>query len=261
MAATVNRVQPGLLPHPALPPRRARRRRHHQHLRRQAGHAVARHRRALAGDGGSACSAWRRARATRFELAAGRGFGERNPRAAAAGQRARCSTQMGDPTSDYARRRRRAVPHARRPGRATPASCASSATATALLFDFNHPLAGQPVTFEVQADRGAVMTRRRCEEVAPGRAARLLRRRRPRDRDRRARAAQVRRADLRAPRDRAQHLRGQRPQGQGRDLHRGPGRRAARRDAGLQRARREQGGARRGRGSAASASSTPPARW
>ncbi len=46
-----------------------------------------------------------------------------------------------------------------------------------------------------------------------GRAARLLRRGRPRHRDRRARAAQVWRAHLRAPRNRAQHLRGQRPQG------------------------------------------------
>ena len=36
----------------------------------------------------------------------------------------------------------------------------------------------------------------------------------PRDRDRRARACRVRRADLRAPRDRAQHLRRRGPQGQ-----------------------------------------------
>ncbi|CAA9384691.1 MAG: 4-hydroxy-3-methylbut-2-enyl diphosphate reductase, partial [uncultured Ramlibacter sp.] len=71
----------------------------------------------------------------------------------------------------------------------------------------------------------------------------LLRRRGPRHRDRGARAGQVRRADLRAPRDRAQHLRRQRPQGQGRDLHRGPGRGAARRDAGVLGPWREQGGA------------------
>ena len=65
-----------------------------------------------------------------------------------------------------------------------------------------------PAALQLPAGRGVDAGRSR-----PRRAARLLRRRRPRDRDRRARAPQVRRADLRAPRDRPQHLRRRRPQG------------------------------------------------
>ena len=72
--------------------------------------------------------------------------------------------------------------------------------------------------------------------------------------------AQLRRADLRAPRDRPQHLRRRRPEGEGRDLRRRPGRGAARRHADLQRARRVAGGAPRGGRRAASACSTRPAR-
>ena len=123
-----------------------------------------------------------------------------------------------------------------------PASCARSAADCAAVR--LQPPAGRAAgDVRSAADRSAVMARREHRGSAAGRAARLLRRRRPRDRDRRARADEVRRADLRAPRDRPQHLRRQRPEGQGRDLHRGPGRGAARRDAGLQRPRRVAGGA------------------
>ena len=70
------------------------------------------------------------------------------------------------------------------------------------------------------------------EEAIDGRPARqparLLRRRRPRDRDRRAGARAVRRADLRAPRGRAQQVRRRRPEGEGRGVRRGAGRGARR---------------------------------
>ena len=118
-----------------------------QHLRRQAGHAVAGHRAAGAGDGARLLGLAEGARQT-FELAAGEAFGERNPELL---QRVKLSLlrELGDPDEHYARRRRGAVPHARRPGQPMPAWCASSGDDW-LLFDFNHPLAGQPVSFEVQ---------------------------------------------------------------------------------------------------------------
>ena len=62
-------------------------------------------------------------------------------------------------TRKYARRRRGAVPHARRPGQLCRRG-ARGADDGAVLFDFNHPLAGQPVTFEVQLIGDAVMTSR-----------------------------------------------------------------------------------------------------
>ena len=66
---------------------------------------------------------------------------------------------------------------------------------------------------------------------ADRRAARLLRRGRPGDRDRRARDRALRRAGLCPARDRPQPLRGRRPEGQGRGVRRGT-RRGARRRAG-----------------------------
>jgi hypothetical protein len=58
----------------------------------------------------------------------------------------------------------------------------------------------------------------------PVRSARLLRRRRPGDPDRRAGAEEIRRAGLCPPRDRPQPLRRRGPAGAGRRLHRGTGR-------------------------------------
>ena len=248
-----------VVPDPALPPCRARRRR-----RRSTPSTTSRPRCRWAR------ASWRRRWSApdrpgrrrarrRFELAAGEAFGERNPELLQRVKRG-AAARTGRP-----RRRLRASatwcssprPTARA---AMPAWCARWAP-TGCCSTSTTRWPASRCSFEVQADRGAVMSRTSHRRSAAGRAARLLRRRGPRDRDRRARAAQVRRADLRAPRDRAQHLRGQRPQGQGRDLHRGPGRRAARRHAGVQRPRREPGGARRGRASAASRCSTPPARW
>ena len=82
----------------------------------------------------------------------------------------------------------------------------------------------------------------------PRQPARLLRRRRPRHRDRRARARALRTAGLRAPRDRAQPPRRRRPARQGRGLRRGPARGAARLAARVQRPRRLARGAAGGRG-------------
>jgi hypothetical protein len=77
---------------------------------------------------------------------------------------------------------------------------------------------------------------------------RLLRRRRPRHRDRRARARAARRADLRAPRSRAQQVRRRRPARQrGAVFVDGPRRGARRRHRDLLGARRFAGGAARGR--------------
>jgi FKBP-type peptidyl-prolyl cis-trans isomerase SlpA len=83
---------------------------------------------------------------TRFELAAGEAFGERNPDMLQWVAR-KLLNELGDPTSST-RGRRGAVPHARRRGQLPARWCRCAATRRA--FDFNHPLAGQPVTFEVQ---------------------------------------------------------------------------------------------------------------
>jgi len=84
---------------------------------------------------------------TRFELAAGEAFGDRNPEML---QRVSLSLlrELGDPDEQY------------HPGDVvqfpTPDGAASYAGLVRevgddwLLFDFNHPLAGQPVSFEVK---------------------------------------------------------------------------------------------------------------
>src|SRR5216684_2484658 len=91
----------------------------------------------------------------------------------------------------------------------------------------------------------------RREKIAHGRSSRqsprLLRRGRARDRDRRARAEPVRRADLRAARDRAQQVRGRGPALERRGARRRARRGADRQHGDLQRPWRGQGGARRGR--------------
>ena len=88
----------------------------------------------------------------------------------------------------------------------------------------------------------------RAPDPLPRRPARLLRRRRPGDQDRRDGAGEVGRPGLRPPRDRPQPLRGRRPQGQGRGLRRGALRLPPRPPGGLLRPRRPQIRPRRGRG-------------
>ena len=88
----------------------------------------------------------------------------------------------------------------------------------------------------------------RAPDPLSRRPARLLRRRRPGDQDRRDGAREVGRPGLRPPRDRPQPLRRRRPQGQGRRLRRGARRLPARPAGGLLRPRRPQVRPRRGRG-------------
>ena len=84
-----------------------------------------------------------------FELPPGEAFGERNPEMLQWVAR-KLLAQMGDPDERYDVGRRGAVPHARRPGQLRRRGAIAVATTRAVLFDFNHPLAGQPVTFEVR---------------------------------------------------------------------------------------------------------------
>lgn len=85
---------------------------------------------------------------TTFELAAGAAFGERNPDMMQWVAR-KLMNELGDPHEQYAAGDVVQFP--------TPDGTGSYAGAVvqvredgAVLFDFNHPLAGQPVTFEVQ---------------------------------------------------------------------------------------------------------------
>ncbi len=84
---------------------------------------------------------------TRFELAAGEAFGERNPDMLQRVKRALLD-ELGDPDQTYAVGDVIEFP--------TPDGAGSYAGLVReigddwLLFDFNHPLAGQPVSFEVQ---------------------------------------------------------------------------------------------------------------
>jgi FKBP-type peptidyl-prolyl cis-trans isomerase SlpA len=92
---------------------------------------------------------------TTFEIAAGEAFGDRNPEMVQWVAR-RLLNEMGDPNEQYQVGDVVQFP--------TPDGMSSYAgsvrqvgrdgdgdgTADAVLFDFNHPLAGQPVTFEVR---------------------------------------------------------------------------------------------------------------
>ena len=108
---------------------------------------------------------------------------------------------------------------------------------------------------------GPARSREFADEGHLGPASRLLRRRGARDRDRRARAREIRPAGLRAPRDRAQQARRRKPQGQGRGVRRGAVRSAAERGHDLQRPWRRQERRGRGRARATCRCSTPPVRW
>ena len=85
---------------------------------------------------------------TTFELAAGEAFGERNPEMMQWVAR-KLMNELGDPREQYTAGDVVQFP--------TPDGLGSYAGAVvqvredgAVLFDFNHPLAGQPVTFEVK---------------------------------------------------------------------------------------------------------------
>ena len=82
-----------------------------------------------------------------FELAAGDAFGPRNPDLL---QRVKLSLlhELGDPDAVYGPGD--VVQFPTPDGRSSYAGVVRDSGADWLLFDFNHPLAGQPVKFEVQ---------------------------------------------------------------------------------------------------------------
>ena len=84
---------------------------------------------------------------TRFELAPGEAFGERNPELL---QRVKRSLmrELGDPDEDY--HVGDVVQFQTPDGQGQYAGVVRELGEDWLLFDFNHPLAGQPVSFEVQ---------------------------------------------------------------------------------------------------------------
>ncbi len=83
----------------------------------------------------------------RFELPAGAAFGDRNPEML---QRVKLSLlrQLGDPDAEYAVGD--VVQFPTPDGSASYAGVVRECGPDWLLFDFNHPLAGQPVQFEVK---------------------------------------------------------------------------------------------------------------
>ena len=83
----------------------------------------------------------------RFELAAGEAFGERNPELLQRVKR-RLLAEMGDPDETYAVGD--VVQFPTPDGQGAYAGVVRELGADCVLFDFNHPLAGQPVSFEVQ---------------------------------------------------------------------------------------------------------------
>jgi FKBP-type peptidyl-prolyl cis-trans isomerase SlpA len=82
-----------------------------------------------------------------FDLPAGEAFGERNPQLL---QRVRLSLlrEMGDPDAEYGVGD--VVQFPTPDGQGAYAGVVREAGEGWLLFDFNHPLAGQPVRFEVE---------------------------------------------------------------------------------------------------------------
>lgn len=82
-----------------------------------------------------------------FELAPGEAFGERNPELL---QRVKLSLlhELGDPDAQYGLGD--VVQFPTPDGRGAYAGVVREVGSGWLLFDFNHPLAGQPVRFEVQ---------------------------------------------------------------------------------------------------------------
>ena len=82
-----------------------------------------------------------------FELPAGEAFGERNADMQQWVAR-KLLAQMGDPDEQYAVGE--VVQFPTPDGSGSYAGAVVEANETAVRFDFNHPLAGQPVSFEVQ---------------------------------------------------------------------------------------------------------------
>ncbi len=82
-----------------------------------------------------------------FELAAGEAFGERNPELLQRVKRALLD-ELGDAGASYEAGDVVAFPTP--DGQGSYAGVVVEAGAESLLFDFNHPLAGRSVTFEVQ---------------------------------------------------------------------------------------------------------------
>jgi FKBP-type peptidyl-prolyl cis-trans isomerase SlpA len=84
---------------------------------------------------------------TRFELPAGEAFGERNPEMLQWVARTLLA-RLGDPDERYAVGD--VVQFPTPDGQGSYAGAVVAANDSAVQFDFNHPLAGQPVTFEVE---------------------------------------------------------------------------------------------------------------
>ena len=84
---------------------------------------------------------------TRFELPAGEAFGERNPEMLQWVARTLLA-RLGDPDERYATGD--VVQFPTPDGQGSYAGAVVAANDSAVQFDFNHPLAGQPVTFEVE---------------------------------------------------------------------------------------------------------------
>src|SRR5215217_3276439 len=82
-----------------------------------------------------------------FELPAGEAFGDRNPEMQQWVAR-KLLAQMGDPDEQY--EVGDVVQFPTPDGSGSYAGAVVEANETAVRFDFNHPLAGQPVSFEVQ---------------------------------------------------------------------------------------------------------------
>jgi FKBP-type peptidyl-prolyl cis-trans isomerase SlpA len=84
---------------------------------------------------------------TRFELPAGAAFGERNPEMMQ-WVATKMLEQLGDPLEKY--HVGDVVQFPTPDGQGSYAGAVREVEATRVLFDFNHPLAGQSVVFEVQ---------------------------------------------------------------------------------------------------------------
>jgi len=82
-----------------------------------------------------------------FQLAAGEAFGERNPELLQRVKRTLLD-ELGDPDERYSVGD--VVQFPTPDGQGAYAGVVREVDADALVFDFNHPLAGRPVTFEVQ---------------------------------------------------------------------------------------------------------------
>ena len=83
---------------------------------------------------------------TSFELSSGEAFGERNPQLLQRVKRTLLA-ELGDPDEQY--HVGDVVQFPTPDGRGQYAGVVREVDDDALLFDFNHPLAGRPVTFEV----------------------------------------------------------------------------------------------------------------